>query len=363
MAVFGTGAPPRIQLPARRTEYRRPWPRTIRGWPGPSPIAPAPQERCDGPGAVDDGTATRRACGWVGDPRGLVGGGGVPGDEPGAGRTGRRLARVSYDKQVRPIFQARCQGCHQPAKSGGGYVMTDFARLLAGGESHEPAVVAGQPDASHLVAQITPDATARPRCPRGNPRSPRPRSTSSAAGSPQGRRTTRPRRPPRLRPRPPAHLRPPARHHRARLRPRRPPPGRRRVPRGPALDGRRVGAGRPPGRPGRADRVGPVLARRQAPGGGRRVALPDGRGPGLGRRGAAAHLSVAVTFDTVNGGQLVARRVQDRLRLRRQLGPRDRRADRGAGPVHGLAQRLGARHRVRRRRPPGLGRPRHDAPS
>ena len=31
---------------------------------------------------------------------------------------------VSYYKQIRPIFQAHCQGCHQPAKSSGAYVMT-----------------------------------------------------------------------------------------------------------------------------------------------------------------------------------------------------------------------------------------------
>ena len=43
--------------------------------------------------------------------------------------------KVSYDKQVRPIFQAHCQGCHQPAKAGGGYVMTAFDRLLKGGEA------------------------------------------------------------------------------------------------------------------------------------------------------------------------------------------------------------------------------------
>ena len=33
---------------------------------------------------------------------------------------------VSYYKQIRPILQAHCQGCHQPAKAKGGYVMTDF---------------------------------------------------------------------------------------------------------------------------------------------------------------------------------------------------------------------------------------------
>ena len=63
---------------------------------------------------------------------------------------------VSYYKQVRPIFQAQCQGCHQPAKAGGGYVMTSFARLLAGGESKAAAVVPKKPDESNLLDLITP---------------------------------------------------------------------------------------------------------------------------------------------------------------------------------------------------------------
>ena len=46
-------------------------------------------------------------------------------------------APVSYFKKVRPIFQAQCQGCHQPAKAKGGYVMTDFAKLLRGGDDAE----------------------------------------------------------------------------------------------------------------------------------------------------------------------------------------------------------------------------------
>jgi mono/diheme cytochrome c family protein/roadblock/LC7 domain-containing protein len=63
---------------------------------------------------------------------------------------------VSYYHQVRPIFQAHCQGCHQPAKAKGGYVMTDFKKLLAGGDSEGRAVVAGQPDKSSIVRMITP---------------------------------------------------------------------------------------------------------------------------------------------------------------------------------------------------------------
>jgi len=68
-------------------------------------------------------------------------------------------APVSYFKKVRPILQANCQGCHQPAKAKGGYVMTDFAKLLHGGDDAEKegaAIVPRQPDKSHLMRQITP---------------------------------------------------------------------------------------------------------------------------------------------------------------------------------------------------------------
>jgi dipeptidyl aminopeptidase/acylaminoacyl peptidase len=64
---------------------------------------------------------------------------------------------ISYFREVRPIFQTHCQGCHQPAKPMGDLVMTHFEGLLKGGESGEPAIVPGKPAASKLVAQITPD--------------------------------------------------------------------------------------------------------------------------------------------------------------------------------------------------------------
>ena len=63
---------------------------------------------------------------------------------------------VSYHKQIRPIFQRHCQGCHQPAKQAGAYVMTEFEKLLAGGESETAAVVPGKPDESYLMDLITP---------------------------------------------------------------------------------------------------------------------------------------------------------------------------------------------------------------
>ena len=65
-------------------------------------------------------------------------------------------SRISYFKSIHPIFQAHCQGCHQPAKSSGDYVMTAFDQLIMGGESESAAIVPGKPDESYLVELITP---------------------------------------------------------------------------------------------------------------------------------------------------------------------------------------------------------------
>ena len=72
---------------------------------------------------------------------------------------------VSYYEDVLPIFQAKCHGCHQPAKAKGDYVMTSFEKLLSGGET-EGAVIPGKPDASYLVEEITPDAEGEAEMPK-----------------------------------------------------------------------------------------------------------------------------------------------------------------------------------------------------
>jgi WD40 repeat protein/mono/diheme cytochrome c family protein len=63
-------------------------------------------------------------------------------------------AKVSFYKDVRPILQQHCQGCHQPAKSQGGYIMTDFDGLMKSGDSNKPGVVPGKPEASYLLDEI-----------------------------------------------------------------------------------------------------------------------------------------------------------------------------------------------------------------
>ncbi|HAE10539.1 MAG TPA: hypothetical protein DCG39_02740, partial [Opitutae bacterium] len=77
------------------------------------------------------------------------------------------LKPVSFFGQIRPLFQANCNGCHQPAKSKGDYVMTDFASLLKGGDSGEPAVVPGKPAESSLLALVTPDEKGEYEMPKG----------------------------------------------------------------------------------------------------------------------------------------------------------------------------------------------------
>lgn len=62
--------------------------------------------------------------------------------------------QISYSKQIEPIFRTHCQGCHQPAKAQGEYVMTEFDRLVQAGETGEIPIVPGSIEESHLLLQI-----------------------------------------------------------------------------------------------------------------------------------------------------------------------------------------------------------------
>ena len=61
--------------------------------------------------------------------------------------------KVSYSKDILPIFQTQCNGCHQPAKMKGDYLMTEFSSLLQGGQTGAVAVVPGYPEKSYLLNQ------------------------------------------------------------------------------------------------------------------------------------------------------------------------------------------------------------------
>jgi len=96
---------------------------------------------------------------WIGLAVGLGAVAAAPGKaKPPAGP-------VSFHKQIHPILQRRCQGCHQPASLGGKLLLTDYAGLQKGGE-HGSAVRPSKPDQSPLVSYIS---GKEPKMPKNQP--------------------------------------------------------------------------------------------------------------------------------------------------------------------------------------------------
>jgi len=61
---------------------------------------------------------------------------------------------VSFYRQVRPILQRHCSGCHQPAKQGGNLQLVTYDLFKKGGENGA-SFSAGKPDESLIVKQIS----------------------------------------------------------------------------------------------------------------------------------------------------------------------------------------------------------------
>ncbi len=78
---------------------------------------------------------------------------------------------VSYYHDVRPVFQANCHGCHQPAKAKGDFVMTTFEALIKGGETGA-TVVPNDAAASYLFENITLVDGQAEMPPKGDPLTP-----------------------------------------------------------------------------------------------------------------------------------------------------------------------------------------------
>ena len=73
---------------------------------------------------------------------------------------------VDYDKEIQPLLQKRCLGCHGEKKQKGKLRLDLLSNLLGGGESGEPALVRGNSSESHLVklvAGLDPELVMPPR--------------------------------------------------------------------------------------------------------------------------------------------------------------------------------------------------------
>lgn len=74
---------------------------------------------------------------------------------------------VSFHRQIRPILQQKCQGCHQPAKAKGGLLLTSYDAAVKGGDSG-PLWVAGKPAESSLIKSLKGTGKAA-KMPEGEP--------------------------------------------------------------------------------------------------------------------------------------------------------------------------------------------------
>lgn len=74
---------------------------------------------------------------------------------------------ISFSKDVLPLLQQHCQGCHQPAKKGGNLLTTAYGDLLKAGDTGQPAIVPGAPDDSELYLQLLPQRDKPPKMPKG----------------------------------------------------------------------------------------------------------------------------------------------------------------------------------------------------
>src|SRR5579871_6084558 len=60
---------------------------------------------------------------------------------------------VSFHRQLRPILQQKCAGCHQPAKKRAGLLLLSYDDATKGGDGG-PLWVAGKPNDSLLIKSL-----------------------------------------------------------------------------------------------------------------------------------------------------------------------------------------------------------------
>lgn len=78
-----------------------------------------------------------------------------PAPVTGVGPTTAAGATVEFTRDVRPIFERSCAGCHGPEKQRGKFALISREALLKGGASGEPAIAPGYADDSTLIHYVT----------------------------------------------------------------------------------------------------------------------------------------------------------------------------------------------------------------
>lgn len=85
----------------------------------------------------------------------------------GAEDKAKPAPKTSYFKDIRPIFQQNCQGCHQPSKKHGNFMMIDFASLFLKGDRDKNQIQLGDPSKSNLYQMMISHADQKAEMPKG----------------------------------------------------------------------------------------------------------------------------------------------------------------------------------------------------
>ncbi len=82
----------------------------------------------------------------------------------------RKPGEIDFTKQVQPILAKRCYACHGPDEAESGLRFIDKESAFAEADSGEFAIVAGDVEASMLIARITSEDEFERMPPEGDPR-------------------------------------------------------------------------------------------------------------------------------------------------------------------------------------------------
>src|SRR5436190_3720390 len=76
------------------------------------------------------------------------------------------MAAPSFTRDIKPVLQKQCQGCHQPSSMASGLDLTTFEAFQKGGKRGS-AFLAGKPEESLAIRYVT--GAMQPRMPLGQP--------------------------------------------------------------------------------------------------------------------------------------------------------------------------------------------------
>ena len=102
--------------------------------------------------------------------------------------------QIDFARDIEPLLASRCSECHGPDRQESSFRVDRRSALLRGGDSGEPAIIAGHSDKSRLIKFVN-ICIRRPSCRRRASRFPINRSGCCGHGSIRGRRCRRAVRP------------------------------------------------------------------------------------------------------------------------------------------------------------------------